>query len=333
MIGMQALSSVRRKQFRNSTRGFRSLSRLFLFVFFLNVALQHSEISRVVPRAVREMRRSTVPWRLMLARDLSKPVYGDISNKTFVYLISLDRTPDRRRPLTRQLDDLAIAYEVFNAVDGRKGFRVEDVVKYAGKRKQNRLGANFDIALRDDIISSTLPSALTLHERLRFGCYLSHVRIWEKLVRSQTGHMVILEDDVFIAANFDARLKLSLSRLPVTWDIFYLNSCFTKLGGVLRDGILQLKGALCTHGYAISQGGARKLLWETALRSEKPIDHMLDQALYSSLLSGFHADPPLIFPRDGASTLAYPDDGFLRNMTSYLRNLKHLSKPRLLTAE
>lgn len=310
---------MRRKLFRNSTRGFRSLPPLFLFGFLVNVALEHAEISRVLPRAVRELRRGTVPWRERLARDLSKPVYRDVCNKSFVYLISLDRTPDRREPLMRQLDDLAIAYEVFYAVDGRKGFRIEDVEKYAGKRKQHRLGANFDIAMQDNIIPSKLPSALILHERLRFGCYLSHVRIWEKLIRSQTSHMVILEDDVSIVANFDTRLKLSLAQLPENWDIFYLNSCFTKLGGVLRPGILQLRGALCTHGYGISQAGARKLLGKTAVQSEKAIDHMLDQALYSSLLSGFHADPPLVFPRHDESTLAYPD-GIARDNNGFLRN-------------
>jgi len=292
---------------------------VFLLFFFFNVALEHAEINRVVPRAVREIRRSSVPWRERLARDLSKPVYRDLSNETLVYLISLDRTPDRREPLLRQLDDLAIAYEVFYAVDGRKGFRIEDVEKYAGRRKQNKLGVNFMDAMQDDISSSTLSSALTLHERLRFGCYLSHVHIWEKLVLSQTTHMVILEDDVSIAPNFDGRLKLSLAQLPESWDIFYLNSCFTKLGGVLRPGIVQIRGALCTHGYVISQGGARKLLGKTAVRSEKAIDHMLDQALYSSLLSGFQADPPLVFPRNSASTLAYPN-GVARNNNGLLRS-------------
>ena len=77
-------------------------------------------------------------------------------------------------------------------------------------------------------------------------------------------------------------------------------------GELLRPGIRQLKGALCTFGYAISLTGASKLIQHTAIRSEKPIDHMLDEAIYTAFLNAYHADPPLIFPRKLKSTLAYP---------------------------
>ena len=51
---------------------------------------------------------------------------------------------------------------------------------------------------------------LFLHERLRFGCYMSHVMLWETVVKEKTELVVILEDDVFVTADFSENRILQL---------------------------------------------------------------------------------------------------------------------------
>lgn len=226
----------------------------------------------------------------------SRPTYM-VPVDAHVFVISLSRTPARRAQLLDSLVRMEIQYDIFPAVDGRLPFEKQDILKYAAVRKQHKLELYHSY-------SSISDSAL--HERLRFGCYLSHVHLWQLQTEEESAHLVILEDDVSLAQGFYVELKDRMQKLPDTWDIFYLNSCHTKYGGLLRPGIFQLRGALCTYGYAISLAGARKLLKHTAIRSEKPIDHMLDEAIYTSLLTAYHAHPPLIFPQKVKSTLAYP---------------------------
>ena len=65
------------------------------------------------------------------------------------------------------------------------------------------------------------------------------------------------------------------------------------------------RGSLCTFGYVISSGAVKKL--SAALeRSNKPIDHILDEEILRGKLIAFHAVPPLVEVIPNLeSTLAY----------------------------
>lgn len=277
-----------------------SLCGCLLFLIFLY--RREATLNRALPRFLREVKRSSVNWgaRLVVAR--SRPKYNTSSEELNVFVITLQRTPARRAQLIHNLTQAGVAHKIFFAVDGLLPLNGDDILKYAGLRKRSRLTSL-------DVLRAHSPSPeldLMIHERLRFGCYISHVRLWEHLVNSELPFAVILEDDVIILERFDYSLRHLIRNLPDNWDIFYLNSCFSKLGGLLRPGIFQLRGALCTYGYVISKDGANKLLQSTALSSEKPVDHMLDEAIFSRSLTAYQALPPLILPRLYTSTLAYP---------------------------
>mgnify|MGYP003954550017 CR=1 FL=1 len=262
-----------------------------------------SPFGRTIPRLVREVHRNLVDWDAKLVDARSRPSYNAVLTALHVYVISLERTPARRTDLLQELSHAGIAHETFFAVDGLLALEEEAILKYAGSRKRSRL-ISFENLGTHPRSSSHVKQII--HERLRFGCYLSHVRVWERLVNLNLPLAILLEDDVSIVKDFNSSLLRLIQKLPNDWDIFYLNSCYSKFGGLLRPGIRQVKGALCTHGYAISCAGAHKLLRKTALHSEKPVDHMLDEAIYSSLLSAYHAFPPLVEPQTLKSTLSYP---------------------------
>lgn len=255
------------------------------------------DLARILPRALRELRRNSIGWRerLVIARSLPKVV---ILEDPHVYIISLMRTPERRLALVSDLTRLNVPFKISFATDGLLHFAEKDLFKYAGPRRRHK------IALSNRHLKFGTRSYL--HERLRFGCYLSHVRIWEQLAYSNHSHMVILEDDVLVSEEFPNKLAKMLKQLPHNWEVFYLNSCYTKFGGTLVPGIRQVKGALCTYGYAVSRIGANKILRNTARNCDKPVDHMLDQAIYSAVVHAYQAEPPIIFPRKIESTLAYP---------------------------
>ena len=98
-----------------------------------------------------------------------------------------------------------------------------------------------------------------------------------------------------------------LQSLPVSWDLLYLNGCFKKFGPDVATGVKLARGGLCTYGYVISQKGVSKLLTSTSLiKSDKPIDHVLDTEISRGKLLAFHAKPPLIsIMYEMKSTMAY----------------------------
>ena len=118
---------------------------------------------------------------------------------------------------------------------------------------------------------------------------------------------MILEDDAIITENFSDELKAILQRLPENWDILFLNGCHKQFGYVFDAGLRQSRGGLCSFAYTISSKGAQYLLQHAVVRSEKPIDHVIDHETLTGRLSSFHADPPLaqISSHKLTSTLAY----------------------------
>lgn len=272
-------------------------------------------LGRLFPRAQREFQRYVlVNWRRALKAARERPKYHVGNFHLQVFVISLDRTRQRKLETIRSLDMQRIAWATHLAVDGLDDLDPVSVTMYAGHKKQKRLGLTTGMGLaqlvsikQDYDNSKYLPAHLrvSLHERLRFGCYMSHVSLWQNLVQMEVPYAVVLEDDAVVTDRFSDELKAKLQRLPDNWDILFLNGCYKKLGYVFDDGLRQSRGGLCTFAYTISLKGARYLL-QRAVRSDKPIDHVIDYETLLGHLISFHADPPLAHTSSNKlSTLAY----------------------------
>lgn len=272
--------------------------------------------SRLLPRTEREFQRYfLVDWAHALKKAKERPKYhvGDFNVQVFV--ISLDRMHERKLETVHSLEMQGVKWTNHNAVDGLHDLDPVSVKKYAGYKKQKRLSVTNGIGLAKRISLKqqhdnydNLPTSLrlSLHERLRFGCYMSHVSLWQRIVHLDAPFAVVLEDDAVIAGNFSDELKTRIERLPDNWDILFLNGCYKKLGYVFASGLRQSRGGLCTFAYVISLRGARYLLQGAVLRREKPIDHVLDYETLTGRLLAFHADPPLARTSSNKlSTLAY----------------------------
>jgi len=116
------------------------------------------------------------------------------------------------------------------------------------------------------------------------GCFMSHRRIWERVIKEGIPAAAALEDDVVIYPNFNERLTKLLEELPADWDVCLLGAvgCIAveqepmhmKVYGLLTGGGRKSPGKTRsisenvyvpykpagTHAYIVSQQGAKKLL-------------------------------------------------------------------------
>lgn len=328
----------------------KTLSAVFIYILFCctTLTLLRQKIpfpTKVVHRVSRLVERlyiESIDWDGMLARHQGMPKYAqdlhtnDIKSMDLrIHIISLERSPRRTETLTAMLDQHNTSYAVFPAIDGLVHFHPQDLSTYAGEERQKLMELpgsplfkhaykerNLDPLLTklhrvyNSGVGITRTERAALHERLRFGCYLSHVKLWFKLLASSWDFMLILEDDAAIEVSqkldngdhigtFDYQVKSALRHMPLDWDILWLESCAdVRVGGFLAKGVRQFRGGSCTLGYLISRKGAYR--WVAHFRQNKPVDNMMMHNIKFGLTSSWICDPPLLRrQQDTVSELAY----------------------------
>jgi glycosyl transferase family 25 len=100
-----------------------------------------------------------------------------------VYVINLDRSPQRLDHMGAQLGRLGIAFERLRAVDGRE--------------------------LKPDYVAGFPPMSAS-----QIGCFLSHKLAWQRIAEGDAPYGIVLEDDIHIAPGF-ADLTRSTNWIPV----------------------------------------------------------------------------------------------------------------------
>lgn len=265
--------------------------------------LRDGKVSRLLPRLVREVRRRYgVNWSGKRARALASPLFELPPQLPPVQVIVLQRSRNLHRSdwLLKQLEKQRVRYRIVDAIDGLSSFKDVDLSEYAGPRRKTIFSTS-----RPSLWTRQVTSEALQHERLRFGCYLTHVHLWKSLQTSFELFAIVLEDDVDIIPEFESSLSRIMADLPNDWDLLYLNGTEAKLGFGVRDELYQLQGSLGTFAYAISIAGARTLLMK-AQNSDRPIDHLINDAISSGQILAFSPATPFVRHRDDVtSTLAY----------------------------
>jgi glycosyl transferase, family 25 len=102
-----------------------------------------------------------------------------------VYILNMDRNPERMAFMRSNFDSLGISFERFPAIDGRK---LGDAAfeHFKSTRPLKNSGDSFAPHGR-----KWTPS--------KMGCFLSHYSLWQIAARSQDRFTAIFEDDVHIA--------------------------------------------------------------------------------------------------------------------------------------
>jgi len=172
-----------------------------------------------------------------------------------VYIISLVTATARRALIKEHLEGLGIAYEFMDAVRG-------DALDVASREKINPRG---DMSLG------------------AIGCYVSHTKIYERMLEQHIPVALVLEDDAVLHYGVKALIEAGCQSLD--FDYCFLGSedhgdegfVFFDAGKPLRLGSEHTAYALssgpyCTHAYLVTLEGARKRM-ECAFPAFSPIDH------------------------------------------------------------
>lgn len=182
-----------------------------------------------------------------------------------VYIINLDGATDRLRHFTKEIAASDFSHRKsfirFSAVDGAS----LDLRSMVSKRAFN------------EIISAERTGFRLRHYQLSrgaVGCYASHVRLWESILKTDKEVALVFEDDAQIYPTLNS--YLTTTAFPEDFDILLLGFVCFKCRRDEGAGFHRVKRFFGLHGYLISTKGIRKILANPRMATiHKQIDSVL----------------------------------------------------------
>lgn len=187
-----------------------------------------------------------------------------------IYLINLVRRPDRLKTflLNYNKSDLKnFNITKFDAIDGSKLDETNIPLSELASAELQQLKTT---------------GFRTKHYQLTkgaIGCYLSHVKIWEHILKNDKDTVLILEDDANIPSDFFKQVQENMQYIPSDWDIILLGylckECYEYIN------YKEVERFQLTHAYIIKKSAIVKIMNSNTLF---PITQQID-ALMSELSS------------------------------------------------
>lgn len=202
--------------------------------------------------------------------------------KTFV--ISLKRSEDRRLRVQKILNDAAIDFEFFDAVDASE--------------------QNFKHSNRKNPSKTKLKSGYYLLES-ELACFASHLSIWEKCVALNQS-ILVLEDNIQITPELHPNLSI-LEELTNKYQLIKLCSLNPKNYKLIDrkkgqvDIIRYIKKATGAQGYTITPEASKKLI-SNAKEFVEPVDDYMGKT-WKHKVSAYSVHPDLVVRADVQSTI------------------------------
>lgn len=165
-----------------------------------------------------------------------------------VYLINLDSRKDRLKNFLNNYN-LNFSYEKIKAID-------KLIINPLELYKKNILGKygfnNLNKKIRTSHYEFNTKGAI--------GCYLSHIKTWEKILEDDIDYGIIFEDDIKINKKIDNELLIKyIMKAPKDWDIILLNKNRIK-GKKYKENIYKIERFICTHSYIIKKTSINKII-------------------------------------------------------------------------
>jgi GR25 family glycosyltransferase involved in LPS biosynthesis len=189
-------------------------------------------------------------------------------------VISLESRTDRRTALRRSLPNLGFQATMLDAVDGSSSMPSND--NWRGSPES-------------------------------WACAESHIRA---LSRPGNGPKLILEDDVIIPANFQARMKDLLRHAPRGWDVLMLGGQHQLHPYSVNDGVLRCMMTGRAHAYVVRNRKVADLLIEVARDARYHWDSFLARSMHH-LIHAYAPDPFIIWTSNSPSSIpdSWPPPG------------------------
>lgn len=204
------------------------------------------------------------------------------------WIITLNPDSESTKALLATLAQQGIEAQVFEGVDGRKGFPTLQPDENLDRAKTRRR----------HLCEMTPPEV---------GCYLSHLRAIKKAYALGIERLCLLEDDVQIEPSFAACVA-ELCNMPERVELVRLMALKVRKRKVvltLSDEVHQLtrpeRGMLGTQGYLINRAGMAKVIAYGSNIFE-PIDKLYDH-YWEFDLNQYGVEPHLLWEQEHPSSI------------------------------
>jgi GR25 family glycosyltransferase involved in LPS biosynthesis len=154
------------------------------------------------------------------------------------------------------------------------------------------------------------------------GIAMSHINVWEQILKSNKKMALVLEDDVVFTKNFKKDLDLDLAHLPKDFDIFYLG-CFgctntinfyTVIGTTVNLINLNAKNTNqyinkpsisggC-HAYILSRAGIKKLLHYVKHKISYHLDVMIQTLIRYNVINAYALNKRIVYQTSTDNTMS-----------------------------
>ena len=232
---------------------------------------------------------------------LCKNVTGSSPTKQGIYdnvwVINLDRRPERWRSTLSRLNQFGLHPHRWSATDK------EDPAVVAEYNKLN-----------------------PIIRKGEFACYKSHLNLWNFLYQSGVPHAIIFEDDISVPSGIGLQDVTNVIDSSKGFDILLLGHCSSSWIPRKPSGVAGIGSAMCTHAYAVSREGLRKLVEGT-----HDYIHAVDAYLHKRFCPDnlcYYAKDRAKLPRGGkiwAEGLFAQDDNFPTDIQS-----EHITLRRMI---
>lgn len=172
-----------------------------------------------------------------------------------MFIINLDRRYDR----------LAVTVKLLND----KGFTSLTRVRASDG---NAEWEDLRRVVKEDAMKPIFDGYRTAHHQLSkggVGCYMSHLKLWNYLLKSDHEAFVIFEDDTMPTLT-RTQLMAKLAKVPEDWDFVLFGAIYDNCRNVNED-VCRIGRFFCTHAYVMRKRAAMYMV-PRALPVEQQID-------------------------------------------------------------
>jgi len=197
-----------------------------------------------------------------------------------IVVISLERAPDRRERMISQLAERNIEAIIMNAVDG------ENLTKEEKNKKLH------------------LQGGYRFGEQFKPGeiaCTMSHINTLHRAKYENWPYLIVLEDDVILADDFEKRFKFLLRIIPTNWEHVYLSGIprvgLTSMPNTQFANVVPSIFTECTHSMLIRNTVYDKIIDKLSL-FETTTDDIYNHMISTKQLISYTYYPFITYPDD-----------------------------------